>query len=95
MGCGTSREAEGTSRALHRLPYSRNSFEQVAHALGALYGAQRVHVEAALVEALEVPEGSHSVSLSLDRVALPMEEPKARPVGPPTQSPPSRAGPAR
>lgn len=90
VGCGTSREAEGTSRALHRLPYSRSSFEQVAHAVGALYGAERVHVEAALVEALEVPQGAHCVSLSLDRVALPMEEPKARPVGRPRQDAPKR-----
>lgn len=90
VGCGTSREAEGTSRALHRLPYSRSSFEEVAHAVGALYSAERVHVEAALVEALEVPRGAHSVSLSLDRVALPMEEPKARPVGRPRKDAPER-----
>jgi hypothetical protein len=90
VGCGTSREAEGTSCALHRLPYSRSSFEEVAHAVGTLYGAQRVHVEAALVQALEVPRGAHSVSLSLDRVALPMEEPKARPVGRPRTDAPER-----
>ena len=90
VGCGTSREAEGTARALHRLPYSRSSFEQVAHAVGSLYGAERVHVEAALAEALEVPQGAHSVSLSLDRVALPMEEPKARPVGRPRKDAPER-----
>jgi len=49
-----------------------------------------VHVEAALVEALEVPQGAHCVSLSLDRVALPMEEPKARPVGRPRKDAPQR-----
>ena len=58
--------------------------------MGTLYGAERVHVEAALVQALEVPRGAHSVSLSLDRVALPMEEPKARPVGRPRKDAPER-----
>jgi hypothetical protein len=43
-----------------------------------------------LVEAFEVPQGAHSISLSLDRVALPMEEPKARPVGRPRKEAPER-----
>ena len=58
--------------------------------MNALYGVERVHVEAALVEALEVPQGTHSVSVSLDRVAVPMEEPKTRPVGRPRQDAPQR-----
>ncbi|MFB1485417.1 ISKra4 family transposase, partial [Corallococcus sp. RDP092CA] len=78
-----SREAQGTARALGVLPYSRSSFERVGHAVGALYGEGRVRVEAALAETLAVPEDAHSISVSLDRVALPMEEPKARPVGRP------------
>jgi hypothetical protein len=90
VGGGTSREAEGSARAVHRLPYSRSSFEDVAHAVGTLYDAERAHVEAALVEALEVPEGARSVSLSLDRVALPMEEARPRPVGRPRHDAPQR-----
>ncbi|MCI0570620.1 MAG: ISKra4 family transposase [Myxococcaceae bacterium] len=90
IACGTSREAEGTARALHRLPYCRSSFERVGHEVGALYGEERPHVEAALADAMDVPEGTFSLSLSLDRVALPMEEPKPRPVGRPRKGAPRR-----
>jgi hypothetical protein len=83
LGSGTSREAEGTAKALHRLPYSRSSFERVGHAVGGLYGEDRPRVEAVLAEVLKVPEGAVSVSVSLDRVAVPMEEPRKRAVGRP------------
>jgi hypothetical protein len=79
----TSREAENTARVLGRLPYSRSSFERVGHAVGALYGRQRPQVEAALAEELRVPEGAVSISVSLDRVSVPMEEARPRPVGRP------------
>lgn len=90
LACGTSREAQATARALGVLPYSRSSFERVGHTVGALYGVGRTRVEAALAQALEVPDGAHSVSVSLDRVALPMEEPKPRPVGRPKKNAPRR-----
>ena len=90
MACGTSREAEGTAQALGRLPYSRSSFERVGHALGALYGRQRPQVEEALAQAWEVPQEAASVSVSLDRVSVPMEEQRKRPRGRPKQGAPSR-----
>lgn len=90
LASGTSREAEGTARALGVLPYSRSSFERVGQEVGRLYGEGRARLEAALADALEVPEGAHSISVSLDRVALPMEEPKARPVGRPRKGAPKR-----
>jgi hypothetical protein len=83
LACGTSREAQATSQALKVLPFSRASFERVGHEVGALYGQQRPRVEAALAEQLAVPEGATSVSVSLDRVSVPMEEPKKRQVGRP------------
>ncbi len=90
LACGTSREAEGTARALGRLPYSRSSFERVGHATANLYGAARAQVEPAMAETLAAPAGTASVSVSLDRVAVPMEEPRARPVGRPKRGAPQR-----
>ena len=40
----------------------------------------RQMVERALVEALPIPEQAHSISVSLDRVSVPMEEPRSGPV---------------
>lgn len=82
---GTSREAEATARRLHRLPYSRSSFERVGHAVGALHGIVREDVEDALIARYEVPRQAHSLSASIDRVAMPMEEPRARPRGRPAR----------
>jgi hypothetical protein len=84
----TSREAEATARELRVLPFSRSSFERMGHEVGALYGNARPHVEAALADALERPQGAHSLSVSLDRVSVPMEEPKKRPVGRPRKGAP-------
>jgi hypothetical protein len=87
---GTSREAEATARQVGVLPYCRCSFERMGHQVGELYGHQRPRVEAVLAEAQPVPEGTHSVSVSMDRVAVPMEEPKKRPVGRPRKDAPRR-----
>jgi hypothetical protein len=90
MACGTSREAQSTAQALGRLPYSRSSFERMGHAVGALYGSQRRRVEAALAQALEVPPHAASVSVSLDRVSVPMEEPRKKSRGRPPEGAPKR-----
>ena len=80
---GTSREAEATAQALKRLPYSRSSFERVGHSVGSLHDVVRPEVETALIERYRLPPEARSVSVSLDRVAMPMEEPRARPKGRP------------
>jgi hypothetical protein len=74
----TSREAEATGRELMRLPYSRSSIERVGHAVGAEYLSRREHVEPKLIETCELPPGIASVSVSVDRVTVPMEEPAAK-----------------
>jgi len=75
---GTSREAEASAKEVGRLPYSRSSFERVGHAVGALYVPAHAGVEAVLIAEYKVPEAARSVSVSLDRVTVPMEERRDR-----------------
>jgi len=72
---GTSREAEATGCELARLPYSRSSFERIGHEVGTLYRRAQARIEEVLIQAYAVPAEARSVSISIDRVALPMEEP--------------------
>jgi hypothetical protein len=87
---GTSREAQATAKEFGRLPYSRASFERVAHVVGALAVAGHQDIEDTLIDAVKVPEEVHSISISLDRVSIPMEEPRRRPVGRPRKDAPKR-----
>jgi hypothetical protein len=80
---GPSREAETTAQRLGRLPYSRCSFERVGHEVGALYSAKKTAIDDALIVALDIPAAVRAVSVGIDRVSLPMEEPRPRPVGRP------------
>lgn len=85
---GTSREAEVTAGEFGRLPYSRASFERVAHLVGALAVADHQDIEDVLIDAYQVPAEARSISVSLDRVSVPMEEPRLRPVGHPRKDAP-------
>jgi hypothetical protein len=87
---GTSREAEDTARRVGRLPYSRSSFERVGHAVGQQYGQKKTEIDDALIVALEIPAQASAVSFGLDRVSLPLEEPRPRPVGRPRKDAPKR-----
>jgi hypothetical protein len=71
-----------------RLPYSRSAFEDVAHAVGALYEPRHVEIEDALIGAYEIPAEARALSISLDRGSLPMIEPRSRPPGRPRKGAP-------
>jgi len=87
---GTSRDAVATAEQYGRLPYARSSFERVAHVVGALAVADHQDIEDALIDAYAVPAEARSLSVSLDRVSVPMEEPRRRPVGRPRKGAPKR-----
>ncbi|MCP4499231.1 MAG: hypothetical protein GY822_04590, partial [Deltaproteobacteria bacterium] len=70
----TSRESAITAKELNRLPYSRSSFEHVGHAVGMEYVCRREGIEKQLIEAYELPQKAVSISVSIDRVAVPVEE---------------------
>jgi len=72
------------------LPYSRSSFEHVGHAVGAAYVGEHQRVEEMLIEAFVVPRSARGISVSLDRVSVPMEEPLARAPGRPRKGAPKR-----
>jgi hypothetical protein len=87
---GTPREAEDTARRVGRLPYSRSSFDRIGHTVGQHYAAKKTEIDDALIVALEIPPAAQSVSVGIDRVSLPLEEPRPRPVGRPRKNAPTR-----
>jgi hypothetical protein len=87
---GTSREAAQTARLLGRLPYSRASFERVPHEVGRLWREHHADIEDRLGREFQVPDQARSVSIALDRVSVPMEEPVRRPPGRPRKDAPKR-----
>jgi hypothetical protein len=86
---GTSREAEASAR-LRVLPYSRSSFERVGHAVGKRYVEQAPVIERALIDDDDVPDEARPISVSIDRVSVPMEEPWPRPAGRPRKGAPKK-----
>jgi hypothetical protein len=86
----TSREAQQTAKEMGRLPYSRASFERVPHEVGRLYLEHRAGIDDELSSELEIPKEARSVTVSLDRVSVPMEEPAKRPPGRPRKDAPKR-----
>lgn len=87
---GTSREAAQSAELMGRLPYSRPSFERVAHVVGRLYLEHQANIEDELIQEMVIPKEAASLSVALDRVSLPMEEPISRPVGRPRRGAPKQ-----
>jgi hypothetical protein len=83
---GTSREAEQAALQTGRLMYSRSAYEDVGHLLGEAFVENQMEIEGKLIEAYDPPLETKSVSVSLDRVSVPMEEPRKRPRGRPKKN---------
>jgi hypothetical protein len=86
----TSREAAAQAATTFRLPYSRSAFEDVAHLVGEQLLQCRSEVEDDLMLRFDVPAEARSISVSLDRVTIPMEEPRPKPVGRPKAGAPKK-----
>ncbi len=69
-----SRDAVQTCRALHVMPYSRSSLERAGDRLGQRWESIRGDAEDELARRFVVPEQATTLSVSVDRVSLPMEE---------------------
>jgi len=78
MQQGTDREAEKNGLETRRLMYSRGAFASVAHAVGQQVQLYRPDVEHALIEKYVIPAEARTISASIDRVSVRMEEPKPR-----------------
>jgi hypothetical protein len=70
-----SRDAVATCQALRVMPYSRSSLERGGDCLGERWEQVRGEAEDQLAADFEVPDEATTVSVSFDRVAVPMEEP--------------------
>lgn len=85
-----SRDCEQTAEQIGRLLYSRASFERVGHEVAKQLITNQENVYEKLIEEYVVPKEATSISVSLDRVSLPMEEPKPRGPGRPKNGVPKR-----
>ncbi len=90
MQQGTAREAENTSKEIGRLPYCASSFERVGHQVGRLFREHHADIEDLIIEEHQIFEQAVAVSISLDRVSVPMEEERKRPRGRPRRNAPKR-----
>ena len=70
-----SRDAEEIAATLGVLPYSRSSLHRCAESLGSHWGDIAHEAEETLVQQMPIPDEAATLSVSVDRVSLPMEEP--------------------
>ncbi|MBK8695390.1 MAG: hypothetical protein IPN17_24730 [Deltaproteobacteria bacterium] len=88
---GLSRATGPQSRSHSSGPSARRpalqprELQRVAHRVGELVMQERERVESALIAAYALPVEATGVVISLDRVAVPMEEPRRRPRGRPAK----------
>ncbi len=72
------------------MPYGHASFEHVAHAVATLFQEHAETTEQALVEAYRIPDAATGIAVSLERVCVPVEEPRPRPAGRPRKGAPKK-----
>lgn len=70
-----SRDAVETCLALHVMPYSRSALERGGDSVGGRWEEIRVEAEDKLAADFVIPNDATSLSVSVDRVSMPMEEP--------------------
>lgn len=87
---GPSREACDAAKQNGRLPYSRASFERVAHLVGEHWLREHADIEDQLAQDYEIPVEAVAMSVALDRVSVPMEEATKRRSGRPRKDAPKR-----
>ncbi len=90
MALGTSRDAAKIIEETGRPAYSRSSFETVSHLVGEAYVGLHAEIEDLIIEEFEVPDDARTISASIDRVSIPIEEPRPRPVGRPRKGAPKK-----
>lgn len=71
-----SREAEATCESLHVLPYSRSEHFRVGVEVGSRWDSLRDAFEPSLVAQMDLEVAATSVSVAIDRVSMPMAEPR-------------------
>lgn len=69
-------EAEALCESLQTLPTSRSSAYRLANELGTRWQERRAEAESSMLHSLEIPEGVRSVAVAVDRVNVPMREPR-------------------
>jgi hypothetical protein len=70
----TSRDAEAICNQLGVLPYSRSSLARATTDMGTRWDDLRETAEQKMIESFEVPRIARMVSVSVDRVSIPMDE---------------------
>jgi hypothetical protein len=78
---GPGRPAEEQMHADHRQPPSRSTLERLGKAIGAAVTQAAPRIEPGVRASETLPEGTHGVSVGVDRTTVPMEE--VRPAGTP------------
>ena len=71
-----SRDAKEVTNRLGVLPVSRTTLARTAEAMGQRWEEHRLDAEDAVMASFEVPEEAVAVSVSVDRVSVPMAEPR-------------------